>query len=433
MDNNNNNNIYYPTQPTKPELLRLKTYYWTDLLSVDSRIIIGFAIAYSIHFLGAFEKLEIYYIAIGFYILIRLWPFLVTNGKIRNRNKKMIDSYDKEVVEFEKSLNEYYFLKNRMEVERENRTRLEHQRRIESQRQSREKLEGQKRMEVERQKSLHLNKIKSLEVEKHYRLEIDRLKSLEVERENKLDLERQNEGGLEEQKKVEVEVHLKLEISRQKSLEVERQNKMDLERQKKPAILTPEEHSKVKFEKIKASWKSQPASNIKNSTIIKKIDNQLELEINNTIRNYSGYCAVLAIQPVPFADIFILTPIQILMGKKIASLRGYEIKENSIESILKEISSIIGMGILAQQLVIGAYKTFLPFLGGITTIPVVYGLSYGIGKTMDYYIIAKINGTQINKREIEKIFKSSREIGEREGKLKEKDIHANSRINGNKI
>lgn len=160
---------------------------------------------------------------------------------------------------------------------------------------------------------------------------------------------------------------------------------------------------------------------------IQKFDNQKEIEINNTIKKYSAVCAALAIQPIPFADIFILTPTQILMGKKIADLRGYEIKENTIELILKEISGIIGMGLIAQQLVIGAYKTFLPFFGGITTIPVVYGLTYGIGKVMDYYIISKINGYQINKSEIEKIFKSSREIGEREGELKEKEIQATSK------
>jgi len=160
---------------------------------------------------------------------------------------------------------------------------------------------------------------------------------------------------------------------------------------------------------------------------IKKFDNELAIEINNTIKKYSAICAALAIQPIPFADIFILTPTQILMGKKIADIRGYEIKENSIELILKEISGIIGMGIIAQQLVIGAYKTFLPFFGAVTTIPVVYGLTFGIGKSMDYYITAKMNGQQINKSELEKIFKSSREIGEREGKLREKEIQISSK------
>ena len=69
----------------------------------------------------------------------------------------------------------------------------------------------------------------------------------------------------------------------------------------------------------------------------------------------------------------------------------------------------------------------MPFFGGVTTIPVVYGLTYGIGKVMDYYILAKINGTSINKSDIEKIFKSSRELGQREGKAKEKEIQARAK------
>ncbi|MFV8361439.1 hypothetical protein [Flavobacterium sp. LS1P3] len=74
------------------------------------------------------------------------------------------------------------------------------------------------------------------------------------------------------------------------------------------------------------------------------------------------------------------------------------------------------MGIIAQQLVAGAYKIFLPFIGRINTIPAIYGLTFGIGKIMDYYILAKINDTKINKSDIEKIFKTSREIGPHEGK-----------------
>lgn len=405
-----NKNIYYPAHPKNPVLLEL---HETNLFKLIYRskyfIICSILYYYWMYVENDFESIYIYYTVIGFYVLRRIWPALIQNGDLREKNKKMIDSYDKDVIQYEKSLKEYYFSKNKMEVERVNRTKAENQRRIEFERQNWEKLEEQKRKEVVRQKSLELNRQKRKEVEIQKSLELNIQSSSEVER------------------------HFRLELNRLKSLEGERQNKLELERQKKPTVIIPEVQRKVEYDKIKERWKSQPASTSKDSTIIKKTDNLLELEINNTIKNYSAICAALAIQPVPFADIFILTPTQILMGKKIASLRGYEIKENSIESILKEISGIIGMGIIAQQLVIGAYKTFLPFLGGFTTIPVVYGLTYGIGKTMDYYILAKINGTQINKREIEKIFKSSRSIGEREGKAKEKDIHAKSKTNDNKI
>jgi uncharacterized protein (DUF697 family) len=382
-----NKTISRPLQPNKPELLRLNTYYWADLICFDSWVIVVFAFVFWIHLEGAFESLEIYYLAIGLYIVIRLWPFVVINSKIRSENKKSINSYDKEVIKYNKSLKNYYALKTRMDLELENRRKLEQQIKAESERQERIKLNRQQSLEGERQK----------------RLELNRQKSLEANSQNKIDLELQ------------------------KKIELNRQKRIDLERQKKSTVLTPEEEMKVIYQKSLENWEKNSIGNLKDSTSIYKKNNQIESEINDTIRNYSGICAVLAIQPIPFADIFILTPTQILMGKKIASLRGYEIKENSIESILKEISGIIGMGIIAQQLVIGAYKTFLPFLGGITTIPVVYGLTYGIGKTMDYYIVAKINGQQINKSEIEKIFKSSREIGQREGKSKEKEIQAKAK------
>lgn len=309
--------IFMPSRPNKPDLLRLKTYTYANFYPVDFFFLVAFGFIYTLYRSGEFDSLDFYYGSIGLYLLIRLWPFVVTNSEIRRKNKKMIESYDKEIVKYEKSLKDYYALKARM----------------------------------------------------------------------------------------------------------------DLEPQKKPVVRASEAEMEIIGQKLRERFKSRYSSNIKDSTLIKKNDTQLEIEINNTIRNYSGICAVLAIQPIPFADIFILTPTQILMGKKIAFLRGYEIKENSIEGILKEISGIIGMGVIAQQLVIGAYKSFLPFLGGITTIPVVYGLTYGIGKTMDYYIVAKINGRQINKNEIEKIFKTSREIGEREGKSKEKEIYSKSRKN----
>src|SRR5690606_6262665 len=96
-------------------------------------------------------------------------------------------------------------------------------------------------------------------------------------------------------------------------------------------------------------------------------------------------CAAVAVQPIPFADIFVLTPIQAFMGKKIADIRGYNISEAGAKEIFIELSGLVGLGFLSQQLVIGAYKTVLPFLGGFTTIPLVFGLTFGMGKVMDHY------------------------------------------------
>ena len=56
---------------------------------------------------------------------------------------------------------------------------------------------------------------------------------------------------------------------------------------------------------------------------------------------FSTTCAAIAVQPIPFADIFVLTPIQAYMGKKIADIRGYNISEAGANEILKEIAGVI--------------------------------------------------------------------------------------------
>lgn len=323
-----NKEIYRPSKPNEPNLLKLHETNLFKLLYRSKYFIIGSVLYYYWMYIeNSFESLYIYYAVIGFYTLRRFWPALMQNGDIRAKNKKMIDSYQKEVISYNKKLETY--------------------------------------LKYEKDRFRLIGKSDFLEISDY-----DAAKTTEYFK--------------------------RKEERRQKSVNI--------------------------------SKTSLTGSFLDNKTLVSNIvDNELESEITNTIRNYSGICAVLAIQPIPFADIFILTPTQILMGKKIASLRGYEITENSIESILKEISGVIGLGIIAQQLLIGAYKTVLPFLGGITTIPAVYGLTYGIGKVMDYYIVAKINGNKINKSEIEKIFKFSRKIGESEGKTKEKEIYARSK------
>jgi uncharacterized protein (DUF697 family) len=145
------------------------------------------------------------------------------------------------------------------------------------------------------------------------------------------------------------------------------------------------------------------------------------------IKLFSGTCAAIAIQPIPFADFFVLTPIQAYMGARLAAIRGSNTSESEIKTILKEIASVIGLGLLAQQLAIGAYKTFIPFLGAITTIPIVFGLTYAIGKTMDSYLIKKSKGVPISKEEMKELFDEMLKKGKKEGKENKESIKNNAK------
>lgn len=138
-------------------------------------------------------------------------------------------------------------------------------------------------------------------------------------------------------------------------------------------------------------------------------------------------CAAVAVQPIPFADIFVLTPLQAFMGKKIADIRGYNISEAGAKEIFIELSGLVGLGFLSQQLVIGAYKTVLPFLGGFTTIPLVFGLTFGMGKVMDHYFEKKIKGEKIDPEMIKAVFQKARAEGKKKADENKEEINRRKR------
>lgn len=160
---------------------------------------------------------------------------------------------------------------------------------------------------------------------------------------------------------------------------------------------------------------------------VSDIENRSDLtdqqKVDQIITVFSTFCAAIAVQPIPFADVFVLTPIQGYMGKKLADIRGYNISEAGAKEVFKELASLVGLGFLAQQLAIGAYKTVLPFLGAITTIPLVFGLNFGMGRVMDYYFIKKKKAEKIDKDVLKDIFKQARAEGKKVSKEKSDEIN----------
>ena len=72
-------------------------------------------------------------------------------------------------------------------------------------------------------------------------------------------------------------------------------------------------------------------------------------------------------------------------------------------SIIKEILGVIGLGMLAQNFVLTAYKIGVPYFGGFMTIPLVFGATYAIGRVMDTYFIKKKKKEVINPDELKKM------------------------------
>ncbi len=135
-------------------------------------------------------------------------------------------------------------------------------------------------------------------------------------------------------------------------------------------------------------------------------------------------CAGVAIQPIPFADIFVLTPIQAYFASRIAAIRGVPVSESDASDWVKEIIGIVGMAIIAQQIAIGIWKVVTFGLGGVLTIPLVYGLTYAVMKVADAYFLAKARNEKLSDEQIKKVWKNAFRDGKKKGSDEEHNIKA---------
>lgn len=126
-------------------------------------------------------------------------------------------------------------------------------------------------------------------------------------------------------------------------------------------------------------------------------------------------CAGVAIQPIPFADIFVLTPIQAYFASRIAAIRGVPFSESDASDWIKEIIGIVGMGIIAQQIAIAIWKVVTFGLGGMLTIPLVYGLTYAVMKVSDAYFSAKAKNEKLDNGKIKEIWERAFREGKKKG------------------
>ena len=180
-------------------------------------------------------------------------------------------------------------------------------------------------------------------------------------------------------------------------------------------LFTTNEHVSMNIE----NTVREKAAEIKN--ILQLITNDLTIpratRMNMVIHATSLVCAIVAVQPIPFADLFVLTPIQVVMITNLSKIMGHPIGKEDAKEIIMYIVGVVGWGVLAQQVVLGLYKTILPYMGGFTTIPLVYGLTYSLGYTAKTLLEARQKDQQLTQTQIKQIAEEAKKAA-----IKEKDL-----------
>lgn len=113
------------------------------------------------------------------------------------------------------------------------------------------------------------------------------------------------------------------------------------------------------------------------------------------VRNMSAIAAgAIAPMPIPFADIWTITPIQILMVRAIGNIYGYGLDHTTARAAL----ATVGGGWLGRQAFLGLLKLGLPGVGEAAGAAFAYFWTLGMGRAAEAYFAS---GMQASKRDLE--------------------------------
>lgn len=131
------------------------------------------------------------------------------------------------------------------------------------------------------------------------------------------------------------------------------------------------------------------------------IDPQKSREENSedVIRNAALLSGAVAVEPLPFADLLLITPLQIKMVLHVGKVYGFEITSERAREIMQELGATVAYGMVARQFMRGIAKLALPLVGGLITAPAVYGWTYALGRLSEQYFEQKRQGLPFDQKQ----------------------------------
>jgi len=101
------------------------------------------------------------------------------------------------------------------------------------------------------------------------------------------------------------------------------------------------------------------------------------------VRNLSAAAAAaIAPMPVPFADFWAITPVQLAMVRAIGNIYGYKFDRRAVQ---KELLPVFGGGMLGKKLFLELLKFGVPGAGGIAGAAFVWVWTQSMGKVAEAF------------------------------------------------
>lgn len=106
--------------------------------------------------------------------------------------------------------------------------------------------------------------------------------------------------------------------------------------------------------------------------------------------------AAIAPMPIPFADIWTITPVQMLMVRAIGNIYGYKLDRKALKPLL----STGGGGWLGQQVCLALFKVGMPGAGGLGGAVFVYVWTKALAHAAEAYFASGMKASKTELREV---------------------------------
>ncbi len=135
--------------------------------------------------------------------------------------------------------------------------------------------------------------------------------------------------------------------------------------------------------------------------------------VDEVVKSAALLCGAVAVEPIPFADILVITPLQAKMVLHIGKIYGFEITPERAREIVQELGVTVAYGLAARQVMRGLAKLALPVIGGIITAPAVYGWTFALGRVAQNYFERKQLGLPDSRQDRVKVIQEAKQQSRR--------------------
>lgn len=133
-----------------------------------------------------------------------------------------------------------------------------------------------------------------------------------------------------------------------------------------------------------------------------------EENVDEVIKSAALLAGAVAVEPVPFADILLITPVQAKMVLHIGKIYGFELTPERALEIARELGATVAYGLAARQVMRGIAKMALPVIGGLITAPAVYGWTFALGRLAQNYFERKHAGLPFEKTDKNRVIQEAK-------------------------